>query len=173
MIRKEVDILARGARQFAQISHSQRRRFPARQRFVNGLDTTEILRYGGQGIALLSIQVVAHTHFDFIERVEHVQLGKRHGSEAVDLCRISGGKSIEPPATSRTPGRSAILTPPFANQLAQFSFALEPLSRTWAFANPRRKRHHRAEHPGEKCWGHARDHHRVRYPRARRSDERM
>ena len=102
MIRKVVDVLARGARQFAQISYSERRRFPTRQGFVNGLDAAKILRHSGKGIALLSVKVVTNANLNFIERIEHVEFGQRNGSEAVNLSRVARRERVEPSAPPRT-----------------------------------------------------------------------
>src|SRR6266571_8763471 len=100
MIRKEVNVFARGAWQLAQVRYAKRRGFPSRKSFVNGRDATKILRHRRKRIALLPVQVVADAHFNFVESVKHVKLGQRNRTEAIDLCGVTCRESIEPAATS-------------------------------------------------------------------------
>src|SRR5437660_10460040 len=73
MIRKEVYVLACLRWQLTQVFDAERFGVPSRQRFIDGLDSAQVLRNGGQRFTLLPIKIVAHTHFDFIKRVENIE----------------------------------------------------------------------------------------------------
>src|SRR5579864_1500037 len=102
---QEAEVIARSRRQIVVTRQAPRLGLPAGQRLVDWLGCFEAAKRSGHRLQI----AVLRTNRDFVELVEHIQLGDHQAGETVDHGRVAQQRDIKPAAAPRTAGDSAIL----------------------------------------------------------------
>src|SRR5690606_26082007 len=131
---------------------TNRRFLPAFERDVDGLDAGLLALTCRQVINLLAVKLVADADLQFVEAVQHVELGKRDAGDTVGGDRLAHQSSVEPAAAALAARHGAEFTALFAKELADL---VGELGRARAFADPGRVSLGDAENIAERARPHA------------------